>query len=155
MTGRDLIMIILLILLIVCAICVNLTRRLSNAIVVFMSYSSIMAIIWALLESPDLAITEAAVGAGVTSVLFFLTLRKLSRRELADESAEEEEDASSTENIDDSCVPAADTVQPVSAVSVSGQDTSEADAAGSESETTSENPVSADDAGTAGKEDRP
>jgi uncharacterized MnhB-related membrane protein len=30
-----------------------------------------------LLESPDLAITEAAVGAGVSSILFFVTLRKI------------------------------------------------------------------------------
>ena len=36
----------------------------------FMSYSSVMSILWFLLESPDLAITEAAVGAGVTSLLF-------------------------------------------------------------------------------------
>ena len=36
-----------------------------------------MSIIWILLESPDLAITEAAVGAGVTSVLFFVTLKKI------------------------------------------------------------------------------
>ena len=28
-------------------------------------------------KSPDLAITEAAVGAGVTSILFFLTLKKI------------------------------------------------------------------------------
>ena len=41
-----------------------------------MGYSTIMSIIWLFLESPDLAITEAAVGAGVTSVLFFLTLKK-------------------------------------------------------------------------------
>ena len=26
---------------------------------------------------PDLAITEAAVGAGITSILFFLTLKKI------------------------------------------------------------------------------
>ena len=30
-----------------------------------------------IMESPDLAITEAAVGAGVTSVLLFLTLKKV------------------------------------------------------------------------------
>lgn len=30
-----------------------------------------------ILQSPDLAITEAAVGAGVDSVLFFLTLKKV------------------------------------------------------------------------------
>ena len=42
-----------------------------------MAYSVVMSIIWLLLESPDLAITEAAVGAGVTSVLFFVTLKKI------------------------------------------------------------------------------
>ena len=42
-----------------------------------MSYSVVMSVIWALLKAPDLAITEAAVGAGVTSVLFFITLKKI------------------------------------------------------------------------------
>ena len=42
-----------------------------------MGYSLIMSVVWMLLESPDLAITEAAVGAGVTSVLFFLTLSRI------------------------------------------------------------------------------
>jgi uncharacterized MnhB-related membrane protein len=36
-----------------------------------------MSVIWMLLESPDLAITEAAVGAGITSVLFFVTLNRI------------------------------------------------------------------------------
>ena len=63
--------------LIVSALCVSLFRNLLPAIVVFMSYSLVMSVIWILLESPDLAITEAAVGAGVTSVLFFITLKKL------------------------------------------------------------------------------
>ena len=64
--------------LIVCAIAACLHKRLLTSIIIFMAYSSIMSIIWALLESPDLAITEAAVGAGVTSILFFVTLKKIS-----------------------------------------------------------------------------
>ena len=36
-----------------------------------------MAIVWLFLESPDLAITEAAVGAGVTGILLFITLYKV------------------------------------------------------------------------------
>ena len=32
-----------------------------------------------LLEAPDLALTEAAVGAGITGILFFLTLRRIDR----------------------------------------------------------------------------
>lgn len=61
----------------VCAISVSLSRKLLNSILIFMSYSLVMSVIWICLESPDLAITEAAVGAGVTSVLFFVTLKKI------------------------------------------------------------------------------
>ena len=63
--------------LLVCAIAVSFSKKLLNSILMFMSYSLIMSIIWILLESPDLAITEAAVGAGVTSILFFITLKKI------------------------------------------------------------------------------
>lgn len=63
--------------LIVCALAVSLTKNLLTSLIVYMAYSLIMAVIWMLLESPDLAITEAAVGAGITSVLFFVTLKKI------------------------------------------------------------------------------
>lgn len=63
--------------LVVCAISVSFSKNLLNSIIIFMSYSLVMSIIWICLESPDLAITEAAVGAGVTSVLFFVTLKKI------------------------------------------------------------------------------
>ena len=83
--------IILLICLIVCAVSVAFTKDLLTSIVIFMSYSLIMCIIWILLQSPDLAITEAAVGAGVTSILFFITLKKIRaiRKEDRDEQEEE------------------------------------------------------------------
>lgn len=68
---------ILLIFLVACAIAVSISKNLLNSILIFMSYSLVMSIIWILLESPDLAITEAAVGAGVTSLLFFATLKKI------------------------------------------------------------------------------
>ena len=71
---------ILLAFLVVCAISVSFSRNLLNSILIFMSYSLVMSIIWILLESPDLAITEAAVGAGVTSLLFFVTLKKIHAR---------------------------------------------------------------------------
>lgn len=77
MNMTEVFRIILLILLVVCAVAVNLTRNLLAAVVIFMSYSSIMAIIWVLIESPDLAITEAAVGAGISGTLFLMTLRKI------------------------------------------------------------------------------
>jgi uncharacterized MnhB-related membrane protein len=68
---------ILLVFLLVCALCVSFTKNLLNTVLVLMAFSLVMSIIWILLESPDLAITEAAVGAGVTSILFFVTLKKI------------------------------------------------------------------------------
>lgn len=68
--------IVLLILLVVLALSVFFIKKL-QAVIVFMSFSLIMAILWVLLEAPDLAITEAAVGAGGTTILFFLTLKKI------------------------------------------------------------------------------
>lgn len=69
--------IILLGFLVVCAISVSFSKNLLNSILIYMSYSLVMSLIWVCLESPDLAITEAAVGAGVTSILFFATLKKI------------------------------------------------------------------------------
>ncbi len=71
--------VLLLLILVICAIAVCFVKDNLAAVVVYMSSSSVMAIVWIVLESPDLAITEAAVGAGVTSVLFFLTLKKIHR----------------------------------------------------------------------------
>ena len=76
--------------LVVCAISVSLSKNLLNSILIFMSYSLVMSIIWILLESPDLAITEAAVGAGITSVLFFVTLKKIHAIMKSEEREEEE-----------------------------------------------------------------
>ncbi|MGN0742825.1 MAG: hydrogenase subunit MbhD domain-containing protein [Candidatus Fimadaptatus sp.] len=69
--------IILLIFIIVCALSVAFTRNLLTAIVIFMSQSLAMCLIWVILQSPDLAITEAAVGAGIDTLLLFVTLKKI------------------------------------------------------------------------------
>lgn len=73
----NMIMYILLFFLVICALAVSFSKNLLNSILIYMSYSLIISVIWVLLESPDLAITEAAVGAGVTSLLFFATLKKI------------------------------------------------------------------------------
>lgn len=77
--------------LIICAISVSFSKNLLNSIIIFMSYSLIMSIIWILLESPDLAITEAAVGAGITSILFFVTLKKIRAIDNGDEDKDKED----------------------------------------------------------------
>ena len=80
---------ILLTFMIICAISVSLSKNLLSSVIIFMSYSLIASVIWLLLRSPDLAITEAAVGAGVTSTLMFLTLKNVNKLK---EEGEEEDD---------------------------------------------------------------
>ncbi len=80
---------ILLTFMIICAISVSTTKNLLSSVIIFMSYSLIASVIWLMLRSPDLAITEAAVGAGVTSTLMFLTLKNVNKLK---EEGEEEDD---------------------------------------------------------------
>ena len=81
---------ILMVFLIVCAVSVSFSKNLLNSILIYMSYSLVMSILWVCLESPDLAITEAAVGAGVTSILFFTTLKKIQAIRIEKDKREEE-----------------------------------------------------------------
>lgn len=77
--------------LIVCAVSVSFSKNLLNSVLIYMSFSLIMSIVWVTLQSPDLAITEAAVGAGITSLLFFATLKKI--RAIDTRGEQEEKDA--------------------------------------------------------------
>ncbi len=73
--------IVLLILLVVTAIAVVISRDLLVAAVIFAVYSLLMAVAYVQLNSPDVGLTEAAVGAGVTTVLFILAIARTARIE--------------------------------------------------------------------------
>ena len=87
----DFIEIALLIMLVICGVSTCVTKNLLVSLIIFMAYSVIMSVVWVLLQAPDLAITEAAVGAGISSILLFITLKKLRdmRREVRDEEADD------------------------------------------------------------------
>jgi uncharacterized MnhB-related membrane protein len=72
---------VLILLLLATALLAVTARDLLAAVIVFSVYSLIMALMWQRLQAPDLALTEAAVGAGVTTVLFVITIFKTRRRE--------------------------------------------------------------------------
>ena len=93
MTTADLFLLLLLGLLLLCGLSAVLTKNLLVCLIIFMAYSVIMSVIWVLLQAPDLAVTEAAVGAGISSILLFITLKKLRdiRKKVQNE-AEEKED---------------------------------------------------------------
>jgi multicomponent Na+:H+ antiporter subunit B len=65
--------------LVVVAVVVALVRDVLAATIVFAAYSLGMAILWVVLRAPDVALTEAAVGAGVTTSLFLVTIIKTGR----------------------------------------------------------------------------
>lgn len=72
---------VLIVLLLSTAILAVTARDLLAAVIIFSVYSLIMALMWQRLQAPDLALTEAALGAGVTTVLFIVTIFKTRRRE--------------------------------------------------------------------------
>ncbi len=73
--------IIIIVLLVVTALLAVFARDLLAAVIIFSVYSLLMALMWQRLQAPDLALTEAALGAGVTTVLFVVTIFKTRRRE--------------------------------------------------------------------------
>ncbi len=73
-------LLLLLFLVIIAIVVVNL-KDLLGAIVLLSCYSLIMALTWLEMNSPDVAFTEAAVGAGVTTFLFIAALSKTVSRE--------------------------------------------------------------------------
>ena len=68
---------ILLAVIVICAVAVSITRDLLSAVIIFMVQGLAMSVIWILLQAPDLAITEAAVGTGISTVLLLAALRKI------------------------------------------------------------------------------
>ena len=68
---------ILLVILLITGITAPLQKNSFLTVVTFTTFGLVMSVIWMMLQAPDLAITEAAVGAGVTGVLFYLTLRRV------------------------------------------------------------------------------
>ena len=91
--------VILLVFLIVCALAVSFSKNLLNSVLIYMAFSLIISVLWMCLESPDLAITEAAVGAGVTTLLFIGCLKKIQAIELTEDEDDDMDSESAMEKI--------------------------------------------------------
>ncbi|MGB5472752.1 MAG: DUF4040 domain-containing protein [Gammaproteobacteria bacterium] len=50
-----------------------------RAIVLFVAFGLLMALAWARLDAPDIALAEAAIGAGLTGALLMAALARLNR----------------------------------------------------------------------------
>jgi multisubunit Na+/H+ antiporter MnhB subunit len=63
--------------MIVLALQVVSERSILRSIILFVVFGLVMALAWARLEAPDLALAEAAIGAGVTGALMLMAWRRL------------------------------------------------------------------------------
>ena len=74
--------VVLLTFLVIAAVAVCAIKWLLASVIIFTSYGVVMSVLWILLAAPDLAITEAAVGAGISGVLFFVVIKRIRIMEL-------------------------------------------------------------------------
>ena len=79
--ATDLFDLVLLALLLTCAIGIARLKALAACAILFSAYSFILCLVWAHRGAPDVAMTEAAVGAGITTVLFLVVISRVGRRE--------------------------------------------------------------------------
>lgn len=71
----------LIVFVLLTAVVTALARDVLAAIVIFGAYSFGMAALYTFYRAPDVALTEAAVSAGITTVLLLLTIAKTTRIE--------------------------------------------------------------------------
>ncbi len=71
----------LLFFLVISAIFAVTTRDILSSVIVLGSYSLVMAVLWTRFNSVDVAFTEAAVGAGITTFLLIAALSRTLRIE--------------------------------------------------------------------------
>ncbi|MBL3589524.1 MAG: DUF4040 domain-containing protein [gamma proteobacterium endosymbiont of Lamellibrachia anaximandri] len=68
---------LIVIMMLVAAVTVLLVRNHIAAVAAASLVSLLLSVLFALLRAPDVAMTEAAVGAGLSSVILALALRRL------------------------------------------------------------------------------
>ncbi|NCD20151.1 MAG: DUF4040 domain-containing protein [Actinobacteria bacterium] len=63
--------------LVAMSVIVIASRRIFDAIVAFVFFGLVVALVWARLGAPDVALAEAAIGAGLTGALLLVAYRRL------------------------------------------------------------------------------
>ncbi|MHC4941969.1 MAG: hydrogenase subunit MbhD domain-containing protein [Planctomycetota bacterium] len=71
---------VILTLVVFCAIAAIVVKDLMSAAVILGAYSFLMCLLWTEMGAVDVAFTEAAVGAGVSTVFFIAAIFRTTRR---------------------------------------------------------------------------
>ncbi|ETW97990.1 MAG: hypothetical protein ETSY1_20580 [Candidatus Entotheonella factor] len=89
----------LLIALLVVAWFTLASTDLFQAVVLFIAFGLLLSLAWVRLQAPDVALAEAALGAGITGALLLSTLGQLTQRHVTDQDQDEStsHDISTTE----------------------------------------------------------
>jgi uncharacterized MnhB-related membrane protein len=72
---------VILFFLICTALAAIVSKDLLESVIIYNAYSFTIAVTYSILRAVDVAMTEAAVGAGISSILFVAALCKTKRRE--------------------------------------------------------------------------
>jgi len=72
---------ILILIMIAAALATSIFKDLMNAVVACAAVSLLASVLFYMLDAPDVAMAEAAIGAGLTTAIFVLAIRKTERYE--------------------------------------------------------------------------
>lgn len=73
----ELITLIIVIVMLASALAVLLLKDFLSALAAFSVVSLALSVLFVLVRAPDVAMTEAAIGSGLTTFLFFFVLRRV------------------------------------------------------------------------------
>jgi len=77
----NLLIVFLLVLMIVAALFAVAKKDLLVAVLSTGAVSLILSLVFLILQAPDVALTEASIGAALSTVIFLVTLKKTRRKE--------------------------------------------------------------------------
>ena len=72
---------VLILITLVAAVATSILRDLISAVIACGAVSLLASLLFYLLDAPDVAMAEAAIGAGLTTAIFVLAVRKTERHE--------------------------------------------------------------------------
>ncbi len=81
MTLTSILFIILSVVILMAGVATLLLRDLLASVISFAVLSLLLTIVFFLLNAPDVAIAEAAIGAALTTVIFVISIKLTRRRE--------------------------------------------------------------------------
>ena len=70
------------------------SKHLFKAVVLFIGFGLVMSLAWIRLKAVDIALAEAAIGAGLTGALFLSALGRMQRMDDNEQDTDEESDLS-------------------------------------------------------------